>query len=115
MRLGALVAIIALACCGRASDGPPCATVAGRFFTIARNELGSANPPEELRRAVADQLPAMRDSLSKACEDGAWAAQVRECMVKAEDHVGLETCERSLTEDQLRALDRAARGEPTPR
>ena len=115
MHRGALVVTLAIAsgCRGR-SDAPPCATVAGRFFAIARAELGSANPPEELRKAVADQLPAMRDSLAQACEDGAWTAQVRECMVRAEDHVALQACERALTEDQQRALDRAARGEPSP-
>ena len=114
MRLAALVAI-ALSACGAKPDGAPCSSVAGRFYSIARDELTAAKPSEDLRRAVADQLPAMRDALAEACENGRWTPQVRECMARATDHLGLEACERDLSEDQQRALDRAARGEPPPR
>ena len=55
----------------------------------------------------------MRDTLQQACEDGAWSDAIRDCMVRAPDHVALQACERDLTEDQQRGLDRAARGEPT--
>jgi hypothetical protein len=62
------------------------------------------------RRAVEDQLPAMRDSLAQACADGRWSAAVRSCLVAASDHVGFEACEQQLTDDQRRDLDRANRG-----
>ena len=32
-------------------------------------------------------------------------------MVSAGDHVALQTCQQQLTDEQRRALDRAARGE----
>ena len=109
-----LVVLIALAGCRAKQEGASCPSVAGRYFAIARDELAAAKPPDDLRREVADQLPAMRDTLQQACEDGAWSAAVRDCMVHAADHVALQACERDLTADQQRGLDRAARGEATP-
>ena len=132
MRRLALLVVLA-ACRAKAGDGPPCSAVAGRFFMLAHTELdkaqversGSAGPrsaaegqrgepiDDTLRRAVADQLPAMRDSLDQICGEGKWSAAVRDCMVKAEDRVALEACERQLTDDQRAALDRSTRGETT--
>jgi len=110
----ALVVVIALAGCRERSAGTPCAAVAGHYYAIARDALAAAKPPDELRRDVADQLPALRDTLQQACEDGAWSAAIRDCMILAPDHAALQTCERDLTEDQQRGLDRAARGEASP-
>jgi hypothetical protein len=36
-------------------------------------------------------------------------------MVAAPDHAALQACEQQLTDDQRKALDRAARGEPSPK
>ena len=113
-RFALVVLVIALAACpGKASDGPPCATVAGRFFTLAHAELDRAHVDDPVRRAVSDQLPAMRDALAQICSDGTWSASVRDCMVRAEDRTALEACERQLTDDQRAALDRSTRGETT--
>ena len=110
-----IVIVLALAtACGSKSDAPPCGTVAGQFFTIANEELTKATVDPASRRAVVEELPAMRDALAIACHDGAWSAAVRTCMVAAQDHAALAACEHQLTDDQRRALDRAARGEPTP-
>ncbi len=99
------------ACRGPASDpAPPCSAVAARFLDIARTDLGQAGIDPATRRAVEDQLPAMRDSLAQACADGRWSAAVRNCLVAARDHVGFEACEQQLTDDQRRDLDRANRG-----
>ena len=106
------------ACHGQASDpAPPCSAVAARFLDIARNDLrqaggqaGQAGIDGPTRRAVEDQLPAMRDSLAQACADGRWSAAVRNCLVAARDHVDFEACEQQLTDDQRRDLDRANRG-----
>jgi len=65
------------------------------------------------RRAVADQLPAIRDALTIACTDGKWSTQVRNCMVSAGDHLALQACQQHLTDEQRRALDRAQAGETT--
>ena len=106
-----LVVIVALAAgCHAKSDAPPCGTVAGQFYKLATDELGSAGADEATRRAVTDQLPALRDSLAIACSDGKWSAAVRTCMVAAPDHAAFQTCEKQLTDDQRKALDLAADG-----
>lgn len=111
----AALVLAGAACRGQASDpAPPCSAVAARFLDIARTDLGQAGGQagidQATRRAVEDQLPAMRDSLAQACADGRWSAAVRNCLVAARDHVGFEACEQQLTDDQRRDLDRANRG-----
>ncbi|MEO6777664.1 MAG: hypothetical protein ABI467_32360 [Kofleriaceae bacterium] len=100
--------LAAVAACRTKPEAPPCGTVAGQFFRLASEDLGSASVDDRTRRAVADQLPAMRDSLAIACSDGAWSAAVRTCMVNAPNHAAFQTCEQQLTPDQHVALDRAA-------
>lgn len=110
----AVVAVVATACHAK-SAAPPCGTVAGQFFKLASDDLGSAAVDDSTRRAVADQLPAMRDSLAIACSDGAWSPAVRTCMVAAPDHAAFQACEQQLTDDQRKALDHAADGKQSPR
>lgn len=112
-----LVVVLALAgaCNRKPTSDAPCATVASRLFTIARDDLAKATVDPATRRAVADQLPAMRDALTQVCTDGAWSTQVRNCMANAADHAALQTCQTQLTDDQRRGLDRAARGETASR
>jgi hypothetical protein len=117
MRVWLLFALVA--CHGGGGDGPPCTAVGGTFFLIAHGELehgqfgaarsGEAGPIDDsIRRAVTAQLPAMRDSLTQQCTDGAWSRAVRDCMVHATDHAGLQACEAQLTGDQRAALDRSS-------
>jgi hypothetical protein len=109
---GLLAAIVGLgvAGCGRRpDDGPPCSAVAAKFLDLARYDLASAKVDDATSHAVADQLPAMRDSLAQACSEGRWSAQVRSCLAHANDHVAFETCERELTDEQRRDLDRVTR------
>jgi hypothetical protein len=108
MRVWLLFAL--LACHGGGSDGPPCSAVGGNFFLVAHGELEHGDFDDAIRRAVTAQLPAMRDSLTQLCTDGAWSRGVRECMVRAPDHAGLQACESQLTGDQRAALDHAQRG-----
>jgi hypothetical protein len=100
-------------CHRKSADDAPCATVASHMFTLAHQDLGSATVDPATRRAVADQLPAMRDSLTQICTDGKWSTQVRNCMANAPDHVAMQACQQQLTDEQRRALDLAARGETT--
>ena len=118
MMLRRLLVLLALggsatACHRKSADDAPCATVAGRMFTLASEDLGSASVDPATRRAVADQLPAMRDSLTQICTDGKWSTQVRNCMVSAGDQLALQACQAQLTDEQRRALDRAQAGETT--
>jgi hypothetical protein len=110
-----LLVVLALACaCGKKpKDEAPCGTVASRLFTLAREDLAKATVDPATRRAVADQLPAMRDALTKVCTDGAWSTQVRNCMANAPDHAAFQVCQTQLTDEQRRGLDRAATGKTT--
>lgn len=116
--IGLGLALPGAGCRGPARDaGPPCSAVAARFLDIARTDLARAAQDgvgAATRRAVEDQLPAMRDSLIQACADGRWSADVRGCLVAASNHVGFEACEQQLTDDQRRDLDRANRGGSPP-
>lgn len=109
-RLLALIVLLA-ACRGGAKDGATCETVAGAFQTMAKAELLAAKVDDATQRAVADQIPAMRDALVAVCKDGAWSAQVRDCMAKAADHVALQACESGLSDDQRRAIDKSTQGQ----
>ncbi len=107
-----LLACLVIAACNRKpKEEAPCGTVAARLFTIATDDLGKATVEAATRRAVADQLPAMRDALTQLCTDGHWSAAARNCMANASDHAAFQTCQQQLTDDQRKALDRGARGE----
>jgi len=106
-----LAVLLAAGCRGGATTGATCETVAGAFQTMAKSELAAAKVDDATRRAVADQIPAMRDALVAVCKDGAWSAQVRDCMAKAPDHAALQACESALTDEQRRAIDKATRGD----
>jgi hypothetical protein len=108
-----VVLLLFAAACRAKSDAAPCGTVAGQFFQLANRDLGSASIDDKTRRAVSDQLPAMRDQLALACTEGAWSGAVRTCMANAQDHAAFQACEQQLTDDQRKALDRAA-AEPPP-
>jgi hypothetical protein len=111
----ALVVAPAAGCRHQKRDDAPCATVASRMFVLTRDDLGSASVDPATRRAVSDQLPAMRDSLTQICTDGKWSTQVRNCMANAPDHVAIQACQQGLTDEQRRQLELASRGETTPR
>lgn len=106
------VLLLATACNRKPSDDAPCGVVAARLFTLATDDLGKATVEPATRRAVADQLPAMRDALTQLCTDGGWPAAARNCMANAADHAAFQTCQLQLTDAQRSALDRGARGEP---
>jgi hypothetical protein len=98
-------------CRGGAGDAaPPCSAVGTRFLQFAHYDLDQARVDDATRRAVADQLPAMRDALAQACTEGRWSPTVRDCLVAAGDHAAFEACEQQLTDEQRRDLDRANRG-----
>jgi hypothetical protein len=109
MRAGsALLFALAASCRGGTTDAP-CGTAAGRFYMIAKADLDKVD--DETRRAVEDQLPAMRDALDRACREDDWTSRVRNCLANAPNHQAFEDCERGLTEAQRNGLERTARGE----
>lgn len=106
-----MVALLLGACRDGAKDGPPCGAVGAKFFALAKDALATNQPEPTLRRAVLDQLPAMRDAIVHACTESRWSAAVRTCLVQASDHAAFEACEQQLTDAQRADLDRAARGQ----
>ena len=111
MRIVALAIItLAIGCRGKSGDAP-CGAAAGTFYMIAKGELDRSTVDDATRRAVIDQLPAIRDALEISCRDDGWSAAVRNCLSTATDHPQVEECERQLTEAQRAGLDRAARGD----
>ena len=113
MRCAVLVVAIIVAGCGRKKDDASCGAVATRLFTLVHEDLGSAKVDPAIRRAVADQAPAMRDALTQRCTDGKWSTQVRNCMVSAGDNLALLACQQHLTDEQRRALDQVTTDETT--
>jgi hypothetical protein len=107
----ALAAGFLAACHGAGSDPPPsCGVVAAKFFQRAQDDLVASRLDEASSRAARAQLPAMRDALAQACSAGKWSESIRRCLVRANDHGGLETCELQLTDEQRRDLDRGLSG-----
>jgi hypothetical protein len=109
-----LALVAALSGCKRNPDAPPCGAVGATFFALSKDALARAtlDSDRDMRRAVEDQLPAMRDSIVHACTESKWSAGVRKCLVQAKDHVAFQACEQQLTDAQRQALDHSA-PEPT--
>lgn len=102
----AMGTIVSAAGCKRrsADAAPSCTQVAAKFLEVARHDLAGAKADEATSRAVNDQLPAIRDALAQACTEGKWSEAIRNCLVRANDHVDFETCEQQLTDEQRRGL-----------
>jgi hypothetical protein len=99
--------------CKRKADAPPCGAVGATFFALTMDGLTHAtvDGDHDLRRAVEDQLPAMRDAIVHACTETQWSSAVRTCLVEAKDHVAFQTCEQQLTDAQRQALDHSGAAE----
>jgi hypothetical protein len=95
--------LVAIAACHR-GEGAACGQVGQKFQTLALADLAAAKADEVTITTVANQIPALRDSLVAFCKDDAWSAQVRDCMAAATDHLALQACEAQLTDDQRKAL-----------
>ena len=102
MRAGLVLLVLG---CRTQPDRAPCSTVAARFDHVARAGLGSG-VDDAVRRGVEAQLPGIRSTLERLCIEGKWSAEVRDCMVGADDRVTFDACAQLLTDDQRRALDK---------
>jgi hypothetical protein len=108
------LAVTAGGCKRGAPAEPPCSAVGAKFLALAKDALatsrlaeGDGNGDVALRRAVLDQLPAMRDSLVAACTETKWSGAVRACLVEARDHLAFAACQQQLTDEQRQALEHA--------
>ena len=107
-----LVLLASTTGCNRSpKNEAPCGTVAAKLFSLATDDLATATVEPATRKAVAEQLPAMRDALVQICSDGKWSAAVRNCMANTIDHAAFQACQQQLTDDQRRSLDTATHGE----
>jgi hypothetical protein len=111
LRTSLVIAVaVVIAGCGSRDGAPPCGAVAGHFLLLATHDIDAAKVDAETRRAVREQLPAMRDALDHACADDAWSGAVRTCLFEAPDSRAFQACETQLTEAQRRELDRLEAG-----
>jgi hypothetical protein len=99
------VALLLSACEEHAREDTPCGTVASRFHAIAEGELTGQPMDAALRRGAEAQLSVLRDALGRSCLRTGWSEATRDCMVRATDRVGIESCERLLSDEQRAALD----------
>jgi len=112
-RIAIVLSVLVAGCRRDPSAAPPCGAVGAKLLVIARAELDAKAHDEATRRAVLDQLPAMRDSVVHACTDTSWSEGVRRCLVDAADHVAFEACQQQLTDAQRQDLARrSSSGEP---
>ncbi|MBX3162028.1 MAG: hypothetical protein KF773_39060 [Deltaproteobacteria bacterium] len=105
-----LATLVAAASCKPGDAAPACGAVAGNFILIATRDIDAAKVDGDTRRAVREQLPAMRDALDHACSDNAWSQGVRTCLFEARDSRTFQACETQLTEAQRRELERLEAG-----
>ena len=110
-----MLAVLLFAGCKRDPNAaPPCGAVGAKLFVLARADLDNdkARYDETTRRAIMDQLPAIRDALVNACTETKWSDAVRRCLVDATDHLAFEACQQQLTDAQRQAL---AKGSAQPK
>ena len=104
-------AALAFAACGkRAHDGATCEEVGARFVDLARRQLEAAREAGDVgadaHGAVASHVPAMRDTMVRACKEGSWSADTRGCFAKAESDTQMTTCYASMPADQRAKLEK---------
>lgn len=100
-----VTAVAALTACKKGDPSvPACSAVGANFVTIVHASTQKTSLDEATRRALEAQLPAMRDSLVEQCTEGAWSAEVRRCLVQANDNLAFEACEQQLSDAQRQRL-----------
>lgn len=100
------IALLLAACKRDPAAAPPCSAIGAKLFVLARADLDKSPHEDATRRAVLDQLPAMRDALVNACTDTKWSDAVRRCLLDATDHLAFAACQQQLTDAQRQALAR---------
>ena len=116
MRIAALAATVLLFACHRgAKDPAACEVVGQRFLDITHRQVDDATATgtadEATRAAVSSHIPAMRDSIVRACHEGNWSADTRGCFATATDATAMESCYQSMPPDQRALLDKASSAE----
>jgi hypothetical protein len=115
----ALVAALTLALtgCGKGKkDGASCEEVGARFLALAHAQVDSAakagDVDPELETAVESHLPAMRDSMVRACKEDGWSKETRDCFAAAADDTRMTACYQTMPAEQRALLEKAASSSP---
>lgn len=113
MRIAALATTLLLFACHRgAKDPAACEVVGQRFLDLAHRQVDDAvaahTADDAARNAVSSHIPAMRDSIVRACHEGNWSAETRGCFATATDATAMESCYQSMPPDQRALLDKAS-------
>jgi hypothetical protein len=106
MSRAALVCLLLLAACGKhKKDGSTCEEGGTAFLALSHKELDTASVDSKTRDTVESHVPAMRDSMVRACKEGHWAVEARRCFASAADDAAMESCYQMLTADQQAVLE----------
>ena len=111
----ALVVLLALAlpACGKGKkEGASCEDVGARFLALAHAQVDNAakagDVDPELETAVESHLPAMRDSMVKACKEDGWSVETRDCFAGASDDKKMTACYQTMPAEQRALLEKAS-------
>jgi hypothetical protein len=110
MKRIAIAALLASACHRHTDAGPgaPCDAVGAQFALVARAELDAAKDlAPDVKDGAQGLVAPMRDGMVRACKDGAWSADARDCFAGAKDEHAMKACYAQLSADQRASLDRS--------
>lgn len=110
----ALVAILALAggCKKHKSDGATCDQVGAKFAANVHHAVATAEKAGDTdatgRRTLEDTVPAMRDSMVRACKEHGWPVGTRRCFADAADGAAETACYEAMPPELRAKLDAAS-------
>lgn len=109
----ALLLALALPACGKGKkDGASCEDVGARFLALAHAQVDSAakagDVAPELETAVESHLPAMRDSMVRACKEDGWSKETRDCFAAASSDTRMTACYQTMPAEQRALLEKAS-------
>ena len=81
-------------------------------WVVAASDAAAAvreiRPPDSFETAVESHLPAMRDSMVKACKEDGWSVETRDCFAGASDDKKMTACYQTMPAEQRALLEKAS-------
>lgn len=104
---------LALAACGKGKQGgASCEDVGARFLALAHAQVDNAaragDVEPDLETAVESHLPAMRDSMVRACKEDGWSKATRDCFAAASTDTTMTACYQAMPAEQRALLEKAS-------
>jgi hypothetical protein len=108
--VSALVCAGAVGCAKGKHDGTSCDAVGANFLALSDRQLADAEKTggvdAKTRAAVETHVPAMRDSMVRACKESGWSAESRACFAAASDDAAMMSCYQTLAPEQQALLEK---------